>query len=277
MFYHQLTSGEIAPFSIVQLEVIFNPLKSGNAVAEFEISFSDPLSPPVSRKHEGKLWKWRNDRRSEGNLCNCVKKPEKNSGLQRGLNPWSRDTGVMLYQQSHEATDVGSRSIVGSYVPVKEMSVNDMWNKSYMNCRNEMKMKKWSPQWTQFRQLRNEAWSYGAVSKNLALRAGYMYVTKILLFEVNSVLKSLLTNYCVWPYTKCSCRVTKKILNKFRHGKIILRIFFFGDFCRRSIETWKSWSNKESMFYLFVHWLIKQITLTETIFQGHTKIALSIS
>ena len=37
-------------------------------------------------------WKWRNDRRSEINLCNCVKKPEKkNSGLQRGLNPWLRD------------------------------------------------------------------------------------------------------------------------------------------------------------------------------------------
>ena len=29
----------------------------------------------------------------------------------------------MLYQLSYEATDVGSRSIVGSYVPVKEMSV----------------------------------------------------------------------------------------------------------------------------------------------------------
>ena len=68
-------------------------------------------------------WKWRNDRRSECNLCNCVKKPEKNSGLQRGLNPWPRDTGAMLYQLSYEATDVGSRSIVGSYVPMKEMSV----------------------------------------------------------------------------------------------------------------------------------------------------------
>ena len=33
-------------------------------------------------------------------------------------------TGAMLYQLSYEATDVGSRSIVGSYVPVKEMSVN---------------------------------------------------------------------------------------------------------------------------------------------------------
>ena len=46
---------------------------------------------------------------------------------------WTRDlaiTGAMLYQLSYEATDVGSRSIVGSYVPVKEMSVNDIWNKS---------------------------------------------------------------------------------------------------------------------------------------------------
>ena len=70
------------------------------------------------------------------NLCNCVKKPEKNSGLQRGFNPWPHDTSAMLYQLSYEATDVRSRSIVGSYVPVKEMNVNDIWNKSYMNCGN---------------------------------------------------------------------------------------------------------------------------------------------
>ena len=62
----------------------------------------------------------------------------------------------MLNQLSYEATDVGSRSIVGSYVPVKKMSVNDIWNKSYMNCGNEMKMKKWSSQWTQFMKLRKE-------------------------------------------------------------------------------------------------------------------------
>ena len=31
-----------------------------------------------------------------------------------------------------------------------------IWNKSYMNCENEMKMKKWSSQWTQFMQLRKE-------------------------------------------------------------------------------------------------------------------------
>ena len=102
-------------------------------------------------------WWWRNDRRSERNLCNCVKKPEKNSRLQRGLNPWPRDTGAMLYQLSYEATDVGSRSIVDSYVPVKEMCVNDIWNKSYMNCGNEIKTKKWSSQRTQFMKLRKEA------------------------------------------------------------------------------------------------------------------------
>ena len=74
---------------------------------------------------------------------------------------WTRDlaiTGAMLYQLSYEATDVGRRSIVGSYVPVKEMSVIDIWNKSHMNCGNEMKMKKWWSQWTQFMQLRKEAW-----------------------------------------------------------------------------------------------------------------------
>ena len=55
-------------------------------------------------------------------------RPE-NSGLQWGLNPWPPATVAMLYQLSYEATDVGSRSVVGSYVPVKEMSVNDLWNK----------------------------------------------------------------------------------------------------------------------------------------------------
>ena len=36
-------------------------------------------------------WKWRNDRRSERNLCNCVKKPEKNSGLQSKMKSLSTD------------------------------------------------------------------------------------------------------------------------------------------------------------------------------------------
>ena len=53
-------------------------------------------------------WKWRTDRRSKRNLCNCVKKPEKNSGPQWGLNPRPHDTGAMLYQLSYETNDVGS-------------------------------------------------------------------------------------------------------------------------------------------------------------------------
>ena len=75
----------------------------------------------------------KNDLRSyDRNFCNCVKKPEKNSGLQRGLNPWPRDTGATLYQLSYEATDVGSRSILGSYVPVKDMKVNDAYEINHM-------------------------------------------------------------------------------------------------------------------------------------------------
>ena len=64
-------------------------------------------------------WKWRNDGRSERNLCNCVKKPEKQKQKQKNEiqdfnGVWNRDlaiTGAMLYQMSYEATDVGSRSI----------------------------------------------------------------------------------------------------------------------------------------------------------------------
>ena len=44
------------------------------------------------------------------------------------------------------------------------LSVNDIWNKSYMKCGNEMKMKKWSSQWTQFMQLRKEAWKKSRTS-----------------------------------------------------------------------------------------------------------------
>ena len=55
---------------------------------------------------------------------------KKKKKLQDFNEVWTRDlaiTGAMLYQLSYEATDVGSRSIVGSYVPVKEMSVNGIW------------------------------------------------------------------------------------------------------------------------------------------------------
>ena len=49
----------------------------------------------------------------------------------------------------------------------KTFFANDIWNKSYMNCGNEMKVKKWSSQWTQFMQLRKEA-----LKKNSGLQRG---------------------------------------------------------------------------------------------------------
>ena len=55
------------------------------------------------------------------------------------------------------------------------VSVNDIWNKSYMNCGNEMKMKKWSSQWMQFMQLRKEAW------KKFRTSTGFELVTSRLL------------------------------------------------------------------------------------------------
>ena len=49
------------------------------------------------------------------------------------------------------------------------VTVNDIWNKSYMNCGNEMKMKKWSSQSTQFMQLHKEAWK----KKKSGLQRGF--------------------------------------------------------------------------------------------------------
>ena len=111
-----------------------------------------------------KYWKWRNDRRSERNLCDCVKTPEINSGLQRGLNPWPRD-----YRCDSLPTELWSHwrweQVNCGFICCHER--NDIWNKSYMNCGNEMKMKKWSSQWTQFMQLRKEAWKNSGLQRGL--------------------------------------------------------------------------------------------------------------
>ena len=63
------------------------------------------------------------------NLCNCVKKPEKNSGLQRGLNLWPHNNGAMLYQLSYEATDVGSNEVNAEWNEMKKRS--SQWNAIY--------------------------------------------------------------------------------------------------------------------------------------------------
>ena len=73
------------------------------------------------------------------------------------MKPWPHDTSAMLYQLSYEATDIGSWSIMWVHMfPWKKwVLMIIIWNKSYMNCGNEMK--KWLSQWTQFMQLRKEA------------------------------------------------------------------------------------------------------------------------
>ena len=63
-----------------------------------------------------------------------LRRQKKNSGLQRDVNPSPRDPGAMLYQPSYAATDSGSRSILGSYVPVpKDMNVNNLYDFFHMH------------------------------------------------------------------------------------------------------------------------------------------------
>ena len=71
---------------------------------------------------------------------------------------WTRDLAIPVRrsnQLSYEATDVGSRSIVGSYVPVKEMNVNDVYEINHIWTADMKSNEGWSSQlWTQFMQLR---------------------------------------------------------------------------------------------------------------------------
>ena len=95
--------------------------------------------------NKNNVWKWRNDHCSERNLCNCVKKPVKNSGLQWGLNPWPRDyrcdaPPTELWSHWHwEQVNCGFICSL-----LKKWVLNDIWNKSYMNCGNEMKQCLWT-------------------------------------------------------------------------------------------------------------------------------------
>ena len=61
-----------------------------------------------------------------------------------------------------------------------KISVNDIWNKWYMNCGKEMKVQKWSSQWTQFMQVRKEAWKKikdftGLWTRDLAITFAMLY------------------------------------------------------------------------------------------------------
>ena len=71
--------------------------------------------------------KWRNDRRSERNLCSCVKKPEKKFQDFNGV--WIRDlaiTGAMLYQLSYNAEYWNKRTSKLQFIS-RQTTGDKMW------------------------------------------------------------------------------------------------------------------------------------------------------
>ena len=112
------------------------------------------------------LWKWRNDHRSERNLCNSVKKPQKK--IQDFNGVWTRDLIIPVWYSTNWAMKpltLGACQLWVHRFPWKKW-VFMIYEKLYMNCGNEMKMK-WSSQWTQFMQLRKEAWKNSGLQRKM--------------------------------------------------------------------------------------------------------------
>ena len=111
--------------------------------------------------HQG--WQWafhhtKNDPYScEHNLCNCVSSPKKIQDFNR---IWTHDLTIPVRcsnRLSYEATDVGSWSIMCSYVLVKEMNVIDVYETNHTRTAEMKSNEDWTSQlWTQFMQLRNK-------------------------------------------------------------------------------------------------------------------------
>ena len=73
-------------------------------------------------------------RSSERNLCNCVKGPVKKKKIQDFNGVWTHDLAIPVRcsnQLSYEATDVGSWSIMCSYVPL-EKKMHSIWVSMYL-------------------------------------------------------------------------------------------------------------------------------------------------
>ena len=73
---------------------------------------------------------------------------------------WTHDLAIPVRcsnQLSYEATDVGSLSIMCSYVPVKEMNVIDVYEINHMRTAEMKSNEEWSSQlWVKFVQLHNK-------------------------------------------------------------------------------------------------------------------------
>ena len=102
-----------------------------------------------------------------------------------------------LYHKEHNWRKYSRRSVRTVYVQVIKI-VNDIWNKSYMNCGNEMKMKKWSSQSTQFMQLRKEAWKkIGLIWLLLTLLISCFFFWQILSLSWSGITMKLKTTALV--------------------------------------------------------------------------------
>ena len=80
-----------------------------------------------------------NPRSCERNLCNCVRSLKE---IQDFNGTWTRSFAIPVRcsnQLRYEATDVGSWSIMCSYVPVKEMNVIDVYEINHIRTADEIK------------------------------------------------------------------------------------------------------------------------------------------
>ena len=107
--------------------------------------------------------------RCEHNLCNCVSCLKK---IQDFNGVWTRDLAIPLRCSnllSYEATDVGSWSIMSSYVPVKEMNVIDLYEINHIRTAEMKSNEEWSSQlWTQFMQLHTKIQDFNEIISLLA-------------------------------------------------------------------------------------------------------------
>ena len=126
------------------------PLKEMNVTDEYEMNRIRSAEMKADEEWSLQLWT---------QFMQLRKKPEKNSGLQWDFN-WTCECVVLVRcsdQLSYEATDVGSWSVMCSYVPVKEMNVTDVYEINHISTAEMKSSEEWSLQlWMQFMQLRKK-------------------------------------------------------------------------------------------------------------------------
>ena len=72
-----------------------------------------------------------------------------------------------------------------------------------------MKMKKWSSQWTQFMQLRKEAWKKKKIQDLNGVWTRYLAITGVMLYQLSYEARSIVGSYV--PVKEMSVRIYKII------------------------------------------------------------------